>query len=524
MKRSGKVNRVSWASDRKLCQVKLYVPEDCPSKVGVQTPHHPNRKTTGILQTSKSRDSSDFPPGFERSDYLNPLKELPCIRRIEWKCPPNFVMSYSWDVAAGEQSHEAETQKLRELRVLEAMYPHPSAIPACPSVSLETECEYYDDSLTPAIPLIPIEEVEVECVPPKIPTSDNTPFRSQSLPLYESLHSSKLGTSVLETPFKEKQAPGKSSGQDADIITAASAAVAAISKSKEHGSLIDTDLLVKIFKDPQMIQKLMNVCKEPDLVANPVPVLVPIHDLPSKTRPISKPAVSSDSVSSHKASTSVTPTPTSGALLHISNEKLPSLTAVKMPIQPETVPVLGLKRTALSIPSPTPEPISVSAARPIVGNFYSNPRTLQHALCSITNEPKVPNASPLVSLTSGMMPPKPTSVVAMPGNSVKDMNYMKNLIREHGMGKPEMQDQSILLSNTCHNLIKKWELAENVKLPEAKAKFPKACMYFNSSRGCRNGLNCPYKHDLSFGLRTGGALAAPVAKRMKLEAGITGRT
>lgn len=38
-------------------------------------------------------------------------------------------MSDDWCVAAGEESEEAEAQKLREMRVLEAVYPRFSAIP-----------------------------------------------------------------------------------------------------------------------------------------------------------------------------------------------------------------------------------------------------------------------------------------------------------------------------------------------------------------------------------------------------------
>jgi len=39
------------------------------------------------------------------------------------------VFSPNWLVAAGQESREKEVQKLREIRVLEAVYPRPSAIP-----------------------------------------------------------------------------------------------------------------------------------------------------------------------------------------------------------------------------------------------------------------------------------------------------------------------------------------------------------------------------------------------------------
>ena len=38
-------------------------------------------------------------------------------------------LSYNWHVATGEESKEAETQKHREMREFEAIYPHLSDIP-----------------------------------------------------------------------------------------------------------------------------------------------------------------------------------------------------------------------------------------------------------------------------------------------------------------------------------------------------------------------------------------------------------
>lgn len=40
-----------------------------------------------------------------------------------------FVLNVAWQVVAGEESEETEVQNQREMRVLEAVYPRPSAIP-----------------------------------------------------------------------------------------------------------------------------------------------------------------------------------------------------------------------------------------------------------------------------------------------------------------------------------------------------------------------------------------------------------
>lgn len=40
-----------------------------------------------------------------------------------------FLLTAEWQVVAGEESKEVDVQNQREMRVLEAVYPRPSAIP-----------------------------------------------------------------------------------------------------------------------------------------------------------------------------------------------------------------------------------------------------------------------------------------------------------------------------------------------------------------------------------------------------------
>lgn len=68
--------------------MKLFLADDCPSKIGAQVPDCLQKKTLGILQHSNHIESDDLPPGFEGSHYLNLLEEeLSCNPMIEWKCP-----------------------------------------------------------------------------------------------------------------------------------------------------------------------------------------------------------------------------------------------------------------------------------------------------------------------------------------------------------------------------------------------------------------------------------------------------
>ncbi|KAB1201874.1 Zinc finger CCCH domain-containing protein 30 [Morella rubra] len=210
--------------------------------------------------------SNELPPGFEASTSTKHLKkELHRIPQIRWSCPPKFIISHNWQVVAGEESKEVEAQKLRASRMLEAVYPRPSAIPPSPSVSLDIENERYDDSLTPLVPINPIEEEDSEDLPSE-PTVDlnnlvcSQPSASGPMNIPTS--------SAPAAPASEKSAPGISH-VGADVIAAASTALAAIMKSNQQGSLIDTDLLIKILSDPKMIQNLISDHPPPPTPVNP---------------------------------------------------------------------------------------------------------------------------------------------------------------------------------------------------------------------------------------------------------------
>lgn len=64
---------------------------------------------------------------YEYSYFVSAQKSYP-----KWFSAPlikQLGLSYNWHVVAGEESEEAETQKNREMRVLEAVYPRMSDIP-----------------------------------------------------------------------------------------------------------------------------------------------------------------------------------------------------------------------------------------------------------------------------------------------------------------------------------------------------------------------------------------------------------
>nr|KYP39856.1 Zinc finger CCCH domain-containing protein 6 [Cajanus cajan] len=361
-----------------------------------------------MLHSSMS-EPNDLPPGFESSHFRNQSKvELSCIAQTKWECPAPFVVSSHWRVAAGEESREKEDQKLREMRVLEAVYPRLSAIPPSPTVSLNVEEEDYDDNITPLIPIIPIEEEESMDILPEF--------------------------SVEVNPSPNVQL------QNSQQYMSATNSITTIMSSNEQGRLIDMDLLVKIFNDPKVIEKLIN---EHTTATTTLSASSNTVDIPS----------------------SVTP------------------------------PV------SMFTPSPAP-----NMHRSISKNFHHVTSGMSPALNTQSQQD--------TALASG--PKRAASVASISSSSafaVKDANYYKNLIRQHGADRQDMQDSHIGIR---HSKFQDMKPVHNLKQGEVNHKIQKPCIYFKSSRGCRNGSNCPYLHDIPAQWGAGNVLGAQSAKRLKL--------
>ncbi|XP_019417034.1 PREDICTED: zinc finger CCCH domain-containing protein 6-like [Lupinus angustifolius] len=101
--------------------------------------------------------------------------------------------------------------------------------------------------------------------------------------------------------------------------------------------------------------------------------------------------------------------------------------------------------------------------------------------------------------------------------SIKDANYYKSLIQQHGGdGKETLPYYSNRQMNqpvtTNHGT------AHISRSRDSKPKIMKPCIFFNSSRGCRNGANCAYQHDVPLQPQGGGAMPRiQSSKRMKMD-------
>ncbi|KAL0351786.1 UNVERIFIED_CONTAM: Zinc finger CCCH domain-containing protein 6 [Sesamum calycinum] len=160
------------------------------------------------------------------------------------------------------------------------------------------------------------------------------------------------------------------------------------------------------------------------------------------------------------------------------------------------------RREALSAHGSRPELIAHS--RPTAtGPFYPPSR-----MGSIPNiRPSVPDV---------ISAPSPSAGAPV----TKDINYYKSLIQQHGGERRETMPQFAHQSNQPPGSSQ--EPLNVMKPRESKPKIMKPCIYFNSSRGCRNGANCSYQHDMSSQQRVSSIPEVQNAKRVKLDREITG--
>ncbi|XP_039060991.1 zinc finger CCCH domain-containing protein 6-like [Hibiscus syriacus] len=244
-----KSNRISWAPDVNLCQIKLFLTEEPPSQVGLGAQDHLQEKASSVSHLNGAAADDFLPPGFEGAQSTNHIQvnvlEIPAIR---WRCPHRFALDFNWQVVAGEESKEVEIQNQREVGVLEAVYPRPSAIPTGPCVLADVENCHYDDHLSPQIPITPIEDEDEDEDAAIESLSDvlapfGAPISSQP--------------SVSSASAEESPSTGMVLSVEPGVAAATTAALRAINQSNECGNIFYPDLLVKILSNPQLIEKLV---------------------------------------------------------------------------------------------------------------------------------------------------------------------------------------------------------------------------------------------------------------------------
>ncbi|KAG7026757.1 Zinc finger CCCH domain-containing protein 6 [Cucurbita argyrosperma subsp. argyrosperma] len=420
MKRTRKSKGVSWANGVNLCQVKLFSSEDCPSKVG-QSSNHLQAKTSRRLPPY-TYESNGCPPGFNVTRLKNQLADVSSIPLIKWNCPPKLAMSCHWCVAAGEESKELESQNFREMRLLEAVYPRASDIPPGATVSTEIKNERYNDSVTPLVPIIPIEEEECEVMEADsaaVSNSATKSFRmmSSNIQLEPAVSKSSIETSAAASASGEMHTE-KLPDVGVDVAAAASAALEAAYGSPPSAA-----------------------------IAAPNPI-------------------------------------------RYRSSRIEAYPTARLEFLPHNIVASGVKPASVPVRGRT-EPQTVKTTIPNARN-YSNT-----------------GAAP------GQVNMAPVSLVRTEVQQLKDLNYYKNLVRQHGEQKKDAKEQKFELNGNNHNQ-QYPNMVHEMKAGNLKGKNKKNCIYFNTPKGCRNGNDCQFKHDMSNPWRINNVLETQGSKRMKL--------
>ncbi|KAH9330938.1 hypothetical protein KI387_003046 [Taxus chinensis] len=435
--------KVSWAPENNLCQVRLFLAEDAPlqaGQIGVQD--QLQAKKPWLWHAIGSGFDYDLPPGFGRSVPAQYVPEEPfMVPQTAWRIPPRFVINPSWKVAAGDDSQEIKTQCEREVRFLEAVYPRPSAIPPSPVEPAEPDGEH-DDSETPLIPLIPIEEEEGGdlddstskcCSNESLQLSGNN---SSGAPQFggNNNHGPLLNACAMQSYFDNSNTTRVEESKniitspsnptiEPDVAAAAAAAFFAIMRSNEEGKI------------PTSLQAPLN----------------------------------------------------------------PPISETKVFVTPEmgSQPSEALEFTnARHVPMSSPPPISSSSGI-ATSQFMPRGATVPITSTGPVVCKGVPTTSPMLTAspkwTGSQNEQYYKSLIQQHGGPNKHdhinqggVQYRKDFIQHHG-GQQGLERGAQLQPGNVGGLC---------GVDMNKSKFRKPCLYFNSPKGCRRGASCTFLHEL----------------------------
>ncbi|PUZ49349.1 hypothetical protein GQ55_7G318900 [Panicum hallii var. hallii] len=338
---------------------------------------------------------------------------------------------------------------------LEAIYPRPSNIPPNPFVSPDVKDSYFDDSQTQLVPLIPVEEDDA---------SDQ--LEEQSVGPPNSYHQSdKCDSAAVRVP----------QASDAPFTTA---------QQQPNGS-INTASAGGISSEPDAVaaaSAAYTAIMQSNQMGNMIDqdLLIKILSDPAQLERLMKEY---------------------GTLKH----EQPINSSAPAPMLPGLPPQM-----TASAPVPFPDHMTT---------FHNiNP--------GLPPPPPVMNRLPPAIPSVGMNPPASSSQAInfsnVPGRGI---NYYKTLIHQHGGERQEPLQQHGMQFGMHHHSVPSQtstiDVVSNGTMPgrEIKQRPTKPCAYFNSARGCRNGANCTFLHDVSAARKE----QPKGSKRIKLDSRIAGR-
>ncbi|AQK46974.1 Zinc finger CCCH domain-containing protein 6 [Zea mays] len=404
-----------------------------------------------------SSDDS-LPPGFESLQPTSCLKiDISQIHVIRWRCPPKVLHNPVWLVAAGEESEEVALQNDRIFGALEAIYPRPSNIPPNPFVTPDVKDSQYDDSRTQLVPLLPVEEDDASDQLEEPPVGLSSSYQQ----------SDKYDSATFRVP----------QASDAPFTTA--------QQQQPNGSINTTRSGAPV---------------EPDTVAAASAAYTAIIQSNRMGNMIDKDLLVemlSDPAQLERLMKEY------GALKHEQSTN---------------------SSVAPMVQGPPPQ---MTASVPV---SFPDHTTTFHNINSTLPPPPVLNRLPPPAIPSAVTinPPASSSqAISFPTGRTSGLNYYQTLIHQHGGERQEPQplQQHGMHFPMHHRTVASQSSATDIvssgTMParDTKQRPTRPCAYFNSARGCRNGANCTFLHDVSAARKE----QPKGSKRIKLDSRIAGR-
>ncbi|KAF4383234.1 hypothetical protein F8388_009265 [Cannabis sativa] len=479
-----------------------------------------------LFNKVKSFNSKDSPTKISMTSQEKIEEKLlkpSYVSYIPWKFPPKVVLIPSWRVLNGEESEEIHHQNWRESRVLEAFYPRHSSIPTSSCVSAEVENEHYDDSQTPLIPSIPIEEEEEKEVSPSLATTTSSQVQSDQTsstkPSFNLLNKILSDPQTIEkfrqnglaiTTSSQVQCDQTSSTKPSfNLLNKILSDPQTIEKFRQNGLAITTssqvqcdqtsstkpsfNLLNKILSDPQTIEKFrqngLAITTSSQVQCDQTSSTKPSFNLLNKI--LSDP----QTIKKFRQNGLAITTSSQVQCDQTSSTKPSSNLLNKILTDPQTIEKLRQNGLATTTSSQV-QCDQTSSTKPsfnLLNKILSDPQTIE----KLRQNGLIPPAT-TTTITAPVPAPAPSYVdvnsvskdlftTTNPMPPMKDLNYYRNLIRQHGCEKvDEHKEQSDPKSKPLNNYKPKREL---------RWKKLKPCIFYKTSKGCRNGDKCPYQHD-----------------------------
>ncbi|KAH6557389.1 hypothetical protein KP509_1Z117400 [Ceratopteris richardii] len=413
------------------------------------------------------------------------------IVSVPWYHPQKFVVDDSWLWAGGEESSEVCTQKQRESKIFEALYPQVAFIPDSPH-----RFEELNETSLVSVPEIPLDSLDEDEI---IVDSDNcqassSPREGDSgtpMTAHEAMRDEIITSTFCGSFPRQRQL--SVTGLDPDVVAAVSMALRAMGDN----DLVDKELLFEILRDPSLLESL----------ADSFEISTGKSSNPGKHFPSELACLTPKGPLTYTAHLNTSPRSVlsdswSNDVVVSRPHTMPSVVNDSSRIQQQKVPLPSRSypsQTSVSLPHTT---------------HVSSDRSQQTVECLPRMYKQICEASEMDSL------------------QMKNSNEAINLIhpspRKHEMrsGQASFSNGSQMdrifqtytddcLANSCTTTPIKGSFARSDTmvngLPKgyngiARAKGPhgvctriagrgrKLCLYFNSPRGCRNGETCSFIH------------------------------